>query len=199
MSRRAWLLKTALVPDAIGSPECFARTLKTLRDDHRKTQEEWAVAIGCNSSVLSRHENGQQNIPPRPLLLDWAKSWDLSADETDELLISAGLIPLSEYLVQDGTRRTLHLLTQAVQKAVREVEAAQAVPATLRGFNPQSKSLRLAVARGMVDDGRSRNVNAAPLPSGTTNLSRPNGTQVGRSASQRSRYRRTFRFGSEAV
>lgn len=72
--------------------EMFGLLIKTFREAKEWQQTDLARAAGMSPSYISRLERGKRD-PSRTTVMKLARGLDLASDNTDVLLVAAGLIP----------------------------------------------------------------------------------------------------------
>ena len=112
-----------------GRVSTFGILLKTYRQRAGLTQHELAVQAGLSPSTISRVEKGERGPPgKRKQVLALAKALGLSQDETDTLLLPAGLAPsTAPGLLLHPRDEMLYLLAQELNALRRDpqITAAQ--------------------------------------------------------------------------
>lgn len=94
-------------------PAAFTGLLKKHRKKKGLSQSKLAEATGFDHSSVSRHESGER-FPLKETVLKYTTVLDLTEDERDELLVSAGYLPENPaYIINFFPREVqpiLHLL-----------------------------------------------------------------------------------------
>ena len=75
--------------------EDFASLLRHYRDRARLSCNELARAVGVDPSYISRLERGEREPPRRPIVERLASCLQLSLEDQDRLLVTAGYAPAS--------------------------------------------------------------------------------------------------------
>lgn len=89
----------------------FGELLRDFRTRANLSQRVLAQLVGISASHLSRLERGEREVASRSLALQIAKILDLSPEETDLWLISAGYIsPRMQQLANAGISRLVDSL-----------------------------------------------------------------------------------------
>lgn len=89
-------------------PEGFGGLLKRFRSRSGLSQRALAERAGVDKSYVSRIEKGERKYPNRALVLEIAGILELTAEEADLWLISAGYVsPRMQRLAAAGVSRLL--------------------------------------------------------------------------------------------
>lgn len=74
-------------------PPGFGELLRHYRERSKLSQNRLAGLCGVNASYVNRLEAGEREAPTRQVALALARELDLSIEETDRLLFTAGHVP----------------------------------------------------------------------------------------------------------
>src|SRR5579875_575875 len=105
--------------------EDFTTLLRYYRDRAGLSCNELARAVGVDPSYVSRLERGEREPPRRPIVERLAASLDLSLEDQDRLLVTAGYAPATVAVLGrwDSTLQEVADVLTDRRLAEREIES----------------------------------------------------------------------------